>query len=481
MADPRRGGAARGARRPTTSSGGRPPAPKAKVDPPRAAAYDVLKLVRLEDAYTNLVLPHVLAEQGLSGRDAAFVTELVSGTIRRQGTYDAIIRACLDRPKVEAKVLDALRLGTHQLLSMRVPTHAAISTTVDLVRARVGQGPAGFTNAVLRRVTEHDLDEWIRLLAPADTLGFATIAHSHPRWVVEQLGHALAAGKRREELDALLAADNASPKVTLVARPGLVTVDELTEAGGEATGRTPYAVALPGGDPGAVEAVAQGRAGVQDEGSQAVALAWAAAPVEGRDERWLDACAGPGGKSALVAAVAAGRDARLLASERQEHRAGLVRRATAQVGAGMAGIVVADGTRPAWAPGTFDRVLVDVPCSGLGALRRRPESRWRRTPEDVAGLVPLQRALLEQAVIATRAGGVVGYVTCSPVMAETREVVEHLLATRDDVELLDAPAILGSVPGVHLDDVAGPMPGTVQLWPHRHQTDAMFLALLRRR
>ena len=110
----------------------------------------------------------MLREHGLTGRDAAFTTELVSGTIRRQGTYDAVLAACVDRPlaKVEAKVLDALRLGTHQLLSMRVPTHAAITTTVDLVRARVGQGPAGFTNAVLRRVSEHDLDAWVRLVAP---------------------------------------------------------------------------------------------------------------------------------------------------------------------------------------------------------------------------------------------------------------------------------------------------------------------------
>lgn len=440
----------------------------------------MLKLVRTEDAYTNLVLPHVLSEAGLTGRDAAFTTELVSGTIRRQGTYDAIIRACLDRPKIEAKVLDALRLGAHQLLSMRVPTHAAISTTVDLVRARVGQGPAGFTNAVLRRVAEHDLDGWVRRLAPADAIGFATMAHAHPRWVVEALQESLTASGLDDELDDLLVADNASPQVTLVARPGLATVEELVEAGATPTGRTPYAVTSGGGDPGAIAAVAEGRAGVQDEGSQAVALVWASAPVEGRDELWLDACAGPGGKSALVAALAAGRGARLLASEAQAHRAGLVARVTRPAAAGLAGVITADGTRPAWRPATFDRVLVDVPCSGLGALRRRPESRWRRTPSDVADLVPLQRALLDIAVGSTRVGGVIGYVTCSPVLAETREVVDRVLAERDDVELLDASAVLAGVAGVQLGEVSGPLAGTVQLWPHRHHTDAMFLALLRR-
>lgn len=486
MADPRRrtGNRRPGPRGDTRRSGGQPPTPRARVDTPRAAAYDVLKAVRVDDAYTNLVLPHVLHEAGLEGRDAAFVTELVSGTIRRQGTYDAILRACVDRPlaKVEAKVLDALRLGAHQLLSMRVPTHAAISTSVDLVRARVGQGPAGFTNAVLRKVSEHDLDQWIRRVAPSDPVGFAAIAHSHPQWIVTALADALAACGHDSEadLDALLAADNDNPQVTLVARPGLATVDELVASGGEATGRTPYAVRLTAGDPAAVPAVAEGRAGVQDEGSQLVALALAATSVEGRDERWLDTCAGPGGKSALLAALATEAGVRLLASERQEHRAGLVRRGTRAVAKGLSGVVVADGTRPAWRADTFDRVLVDAPCSGLGALRRRPESRWRRKPKDLADLVPLQQQLLAKALDSVRPGGVVAYVTCSPVLAETKDVVAQVIANRSDVTVVDAVAALGAMDGIDVADCNGPLPGTVQLWPHLHRTDAMFLALLRK-
>jgi 16S rRNA (cytosine967-C5)-methyltransferase len=236
-------------------------------------------------------------------------------------------------------------------------------------------------------------------------------------------------------------------------------------------------VELGGGDPGAIPAVADGRAGVQDEGSQLVALGLASAAVEGRDERWLDVCAGPGGKSALLAALAAERGAALLASERQPHRAVLVQRATAAAAAGLTGVVVADGTRPAWAPGTFDRVLVDAPCSGLGALRRRPESRWRRTPADLADLVPLQRALLAAALDSVRIGGVVAYATCSPVVAETVEVVRAVLADRSDVELLDATAAL---PEAFRDARSAHLPEAVQLWPHVHGTDAMFLAVLRR-
>jgi 16S rRNA (cytosine967-C5)-methyltransferase len=223
-----------------------------------------------------------------------------------------------------------------------------------------------------------------------------------------------------------------------------------------------------------VAAVADGRAGVQDEGSQLVALALASAPLEGRDLRWLDLCAGPGGKAALLAALAAERGAGLLANERQPHRAGLVRRALAGAD-GVLGIVVADGTRPAWPSASFDRVLVDAPCTGLGALRRRPEARWRRQPADLDALVPLQQSLLSAALDSVRPGGVVLYATCSPVLAETAEVVSAVVASRDDAVLQDATALLPGVP-----DCAGPLPGTFQLWPHRHATDAMFGALLRR-
>ena len=471
-----------GGRRPGPRSGGRPPRARPRVDPARLAAYDVLRAVSAEDAYANLVLPQRIQARGLEGRDAAFATELAAGTLRRQGTYDLVVSACARRPvdRIDPPVLDALRLGTHQVLAMRVPSHAAVGTTVDLVRQEVGHGPAGFVNAVLRRVAEQPLDAWVRALAPdpaADPRGFASVAHAHPRWVVDALADAL--GERVDELEALLAADNEPPRVTLVARPGLCTREALLGGeGSEPTRWSPLGVTLGSGDPGASDEVRTGHAAVQDEGSQLVALAALAVPLDGEDTRWLDTCAGPGGKAALWGAEAALRGAHLLAAERAPHRAELVRRAVAALPDGVVDVVAADGTRPPWPGGAFDRVVVDAPCSGLGALRRRPESRWRRTPGDVDQLVGLQRELLVRAVEATRPGGLTAYVTCSPVLAETAGVVEHLLGRRDDVDLLDATSAgpLAAVP-----DCAGPLPGTVQLWPHRHGTDAMFLALLRRR
>ncbi len=438
--------------------------------------------MRTADAYANLVLPAVVRHYALDPRDAGFATELASGALRRRGTYDAVLAACVDRPltRLDAGVLDALRLGCHQLLAMRVPVHAAISTTVDLVRDVANPGAAGLANAVLRKVAARSLEEWVPQVAPnaaTDPIGHAAVAHSHPAWVVRELRNAL--GERAAEIDDLLAADNEPPAVTLVARPGRATREELP---GDPTPYSPYGVVSHGGAPGAIPAVAEGRAGVQDEGSQLVALALAAAAPRGPDRTWVDLCAGPGGKASLLAALAAERGAGLLAVEHAPHRAGLVARAlgagatVAATGApGVVGVVAADGRRPPLRPGGADRVLVDVPCTGLGALRRRPEARWRRRPEDLIDLGLLQKELLGAALDLVRPGGVVLYATCSPVLMETAGVVQSVLASRPGVVLEDVADVLPAVP-----DAAGPLPGTVQLWPHRHGTDAMFMALLRR-
>ena len=395
-----------------------------KVDAPRRAAFDVLRAVDEQDAYANLVLPNLLRERGIVERDAAFATELTYGSLRGRGTYDAVLAACIDRPltDVDAPVLDVLRLGAHQLLAMRVPSHAGVGETVELARGVLGEGRAKFVNAVLRKLSAHDLDAWIAAVAPDETedrLGYLAIAHSHPRWVVQAFIDALRVrGRAESELEDLLAADNARPRVTLVARPGRSTVAELVESGAEPGRWSPYAAAWPAGDPAEVPAVRERRAGVQDEGSQLVALAFAAAAVDGDERRWLDLCAGPGGKAALLGGLAAERGIRLTANELQPHRADLVRAAVGDT----ADIVVGDARAGDWAAASFDRVIADVPCTGLGALRRRPEARWRRQPSDVAALAALQRELLGAAVDATRPGGVVAYVTCSPHVAETRVV-----------------------------------------------------------
>ncbi|WP_426566884.1 RsmB/NOP family class I SAM-dependent RNA methyltransferase [Angustibacter sp. McL0619] len=468
---------------PGRRSAQRPSERARRADPARQAAFDTLRAVASQDAYANLVLPALLRDRRITGRDAAFATELAYGTLRMRGLYDAVLASCVNRnlAELDEGLHDALRLGVHQLVGMRVPPHAAVSETVALVRHRVGHGPGGLTNAVLRKVAERDVEEWVAAVAPSadtDPLGHLAVARSHPLWVVRALREALAgrgvpAEQLDDELTALLAADNAAPQVTLVARPGLVDPAELVAAGGQPGRWSPYAVGWPAGDPGQLAAVRDGRAAIQDEGSQLVATALADAELNGPDERWLDLCAGPGGKAGLLGALAAPRAARLTAVEQAPHRADLVRSAVAALGDTVQ-VRTADGRLVGeQEPASYDRVLVDAPCSGLGALRRRPEARWRRTPADLATLAPLQRALLSSALDAVRPGGVVAYVTCSPHVAETRLVVDDVLRRRPDAARLDASALV-PVPDASDDS------GTVQLWPHRHGTDAMFLALIRR-
>jgi 16S rRNA (cytosine967-C5)-methyltransferase len=463
-------------------NGHRPPSrpvPDRGADP-RRVAYEAVAAVHRDDAYANLVLPRLLREADLDARDAALVTELVYGTLRRRGTLDEIITTAADRAvqRIDPPARDALRLGAYQLLFTRVPAHAAVSATVGLVKS-VMPGATGFANAVLRKVSTGTLDEWLARVAPAyddDPVRHLATVHSHPQWVVRAFQESL--GGDLAETARALAEDNEPAPVHLCARPGRVTaVDLADEVAGVPGAFSPHAVYLPGGAPGRLRAISDGRAHVQDEGSQLVTTALTEASIsEGPAERWLDMCAGPGGKAALLGGLAAARGAQVIAIEVAEHRARMVEHA-------VRGMPVTVHTADARAVGqgdemperSFDRVLVDAPCTGLGALRRRPEARWRRQPADLPPLTRLQRELLVAAIAAARPGGVVAYATCSPHVVETRvSVAEARRRSPHPTELLDARALLpAGMPG--LGD--GP---TVQLWPHRHGTDAMFLAVLRR-
>jgi 16S rRNA (cytosine967-C5)-methyltransferase len=542
---------------------------RSPADPARRAAHDVLTAVSTRDAYANLLLSRSLRDSGLTGPDAALATELVYGTLRHRGSYDAIIGLCADRglDQIDPAVLDALRMGTHQLLGMRIKPHAAVATTVDLAVAVAGRRPAGFVNAVLRRIAPRDLESWLAIAAPdwaLDPVGHLAVTRSHPRWIITALAQALGEDidGPLEQTQAALAADDTRPVVHLAAAPGRASQAELVGAGAVAAAWSPYGAYLSHGDPGRIPAVAQGRAGVQDEASQLATLAlvraartttghpsgkpqsWEGTTADGptavlpsaepstaegagperpgperpgperpgperpgperpgperrgpgslgpgpagpgpaggghdpgeRPQRWLDLCAGPGGKTRLLAGLAAEQGAKLLASDVHHHRAKLAARAIG--GMGGTGVVTADGLAPPWRPESFDLVLADVPCSGLGSLRRRPEARWRRTEQDVDELGELQRGLLAAAIAAARPGGVVGYVTCSPHLGETVAVVDDALAAHDEVVALDAPALLAEVP-----DLRCRPPGDryAQFWPHRHGTDAIFVAILRK-
>jgi 16S rRNA (cytosine967-C5)-methyltransferase len=445
-------------------------------------AYDTIRAVHESDAYANLLLPTSIQRAGLGTADAALATELTYGTLRRQGTYDAIIAIAADRAiaEIDPAVLDALRLGVHQLLSTRVASHAAVNESVELARSAGGRGAAGFANAVLRRVSRDTPGDWMIRVAESarsddEQLG---LLFSHPVWVVRALRRALAAEGSADELEALLTADNAAPRVTMAALPGLAEIPDEAR-------RTPYSplgFRLGGGDPEAVIRASGGRIRVQDEGSQLAALALTRALPVRPGERWLDLCAGPGGKTAVLAAEALEHGAKLEANEISPSRAGLVRRALEGVPLEVP-VSEQDGReRAGSAPGTYDRVLVDAPCTGLGALRRRPEARWRKAPGDVPELTELQRELLDAAVGSLKPGGVVAYVTCSPHLAETSGVVAEVRrawgAALEELPARDVVTALADADPELRPQADGS--ARAQLWPHRHNTDAMSISLLRR-
>lgn len=480
---------------------GKPPRParparsnRSRVSAARLVAYDVLRDVDERDAYANLALPARIREARLDPRDAALATELASGTLRGRGRYDRILELASGRSisEIDARTRNVLRLGAHQLLSMRTAAHAAVNESVELQRLVANVAGAGFVNGVLRAVGRATPEEWdARIDEAARTADEAMAARtSHPAWVVRALRDALRAEGREAELTELLRADNRAPQVSLALLPG-AGLDDLTaealggEAGIAATGPSPLGLQLGGGDPArAIETLElpEGFARVQDQGSQLAALALARVRPVRAGERWLDLCAGPGGKTAVLGAEAQLLGATVRANEVSEHRARLVLDSIV-ASEDAVEVVSHDGRDDAAYGGSshnsqFDRILVDAPCSGLGALRRRPEARWRKQPGDLPALTKLQGELLDAAIAHLAPGGVLAYVTCSPHLAETRVVLETALRRHPEVREIDAKAAVNRVARDPLD-LAGSQP-SAQLWPHRHGTDAMFIALVER-
>ena len=443
----------------------------------RSVALDLLNKVTFEDSYANLVMPNLLEEAKLNNRDSALAQELAFSTIRWQLTYDFILGQVSSRPvnEIDAIVLNALRLGCHQLLKMRIPPHAAINETVNLIRAVAGEKTVGFSNGVLRRVSEKSFDEWIDIAedkAKSKT-EFLSIQYSHPEWIVRALTQSLTVDGLADEIEDLLASDNHPAFVNLVALPGLSRVSDFDAENVRENSFSPFGFSIESGNPGEIPEVRTGLARVQDEGSQIAAMSLVAFRDTKPNEAWLDMCAGPGGKAALLAALASQSSAHLVANEVQEHRAKLVESALRPFG--DVEVTVTDGrTIGDLLPNTYDRIIVDAPCSGLGALRRRPEARWRKSAEDLKTLTQLQFELLESAGKALKKGGLLLYVTCSPHLSETTAVVDKAQRVLG-LKVLDLTTKLNAK---IMDNTLPTGRKTVQLYTHRDNTDCMFMAML---
>ena len=426
-----------------------------RIDNPRLLAFEVLAEVELQGAYSNLILPKALTESSLDDKDRAFATELVYGTLRMQGRHDHFISAASDRSieQIDPKALIVLRLGTHQLKQMRVPSHAAIYESVELAKKVVGKSTASFVNAILRKIDSLDFEQ---LSKPTQEYAKLALEYSHPEWIVSSYFDSL---KNSSEVISLLQANNNPAKPTLIAWPGLTTQGDLLEAGALAIATSSVAATFDG-NPGDIAAIRERRAGVQDLGSQLVVEKF-------YDQfkpnlRWLDLCAGPGGKAAYLSALLKRDGGFLLANEISNERAKLVSQVIHH-----GEVNVSDGRSMPDELGKFDRILLDAPCTGIGALRRRPEVRWRRSLQDLKNLTALQSELLESATRLLSPGGIIAYVTCSSHQAETKFQIRSFLKQHSNFTRIP------------VKDERADNDGDLQLWPHRDGTDAMFLSLLR--
>ena len=436
-----------------------------KPDAPRLLAFDLLTEVNRNEGYSNLLLPQALNASKLEDRDRSLVTELLYGTIRMQGKHDWVLAQISDRPwsEVDPGIVDICRLGVHQIHEMRIPDHAAVAATVEVARKRIGESKASFVNALLRSVTRTPIEEWFAPLnAIADPVERLAIQYSHPEWIVSAYYDLL---KSWEEVEAALTINNEAATPTLVSWPGFSTQQDLVDIGGEPTEFSPYGVHWKG-NPGALDLIKARKIGVQDEGSQLVAEVFAKSAA---GTQWLDLCAGPGGKAALLSSIARQRGLVFTANEISNARAELVK----QVVHGDR-VLVSDGRTIGESPEKFDAILIDAPCTGLGALRRRPEVRWRRTMQDLRELTQLQRELVDSATQALKPGGVLGYATCSPHLAETSIQIVDIKKKHPDLQQIAVDEFLPkSLKGATRD-------GAMSLSTHKHGTDAMYLALFRK-
>ncbi len=436
-----------------------------KPEPSRLLAFDLLTEVNRNEGYSNLLLPQALNSSKLDERDKSLVTELLYGTIRMQGKHDWVLAHISDRPwtEVDPGIVDICRMGVHQIHEMRIPDHAAVASTVEVARKRLGESKASFVNALLRNVTRKSQEDWfLPLSAISDPVERMSIQYSHPEWIVSAYYDLL---KNWDEVEQALAINNEAATPTLVSWPGISTIDDLKSIGGEPTTFSPYGAHWKG-NPGALDLIKARKIGVQDEGSQLVASVFAAASA---GNNWLDMCAGPGGKAALLSNIAREKKIVFTANEVSAVRADLVR----QVVNGDR-VLVGDGREIGNLEEKFDAILIDAPCTGLGALRRRPEVRWRRNLQDLRELTQLQRELIDSGIKALTVGGILGYATCSPHLAETTIQVSDLKRKHGNMEQIDvSPYLPDNLENSERDHA-------MALWTHRTGTDAMFLALFKK-
>ncbi|MFC4076460.1 16S rRNA (cytosine(967)-C(5))-methyltransferase RsmB [Salinithrix halophila] len=446
----------------------------------RDIALDILIAADERGAYSNLLLNDALEKSRLTDpRDRGLVTELVYGTIQRRNTLDWIIDSLVRKGghSLDPWVHQLLRMGLYQLRFLdKIPSRAAVHETVGQAKSRGHKGISGLVNGVLRSYLRR-VREW-ELPAEPDNSRTLALAYSHPEWMVRRMMEAYG----QETAVQVMAANNRPPAITLRTNPMKTDretlIDRLKEAYPQAevapSSISEQGIVFSGGGNLAFHPLyREGWYSVQDESSMLVAEVLDPQP----GNRGLDGCAAPGGKTAHLAERMKNQGS-LLASDIHEHKVGLIETNAARLGLSIIKVCRADLRElPDEAAGSFDFVLLDAPCSGLGVIRRKPDIKWSKTPQEVDSLVRLQRELLEAAAKLVLPGGTLVYSTCTMEPRENEEQVADFLARYP--EFCPDPAYLNKLPGtVREQAILGD--GSLQILPHQFNSDGFFIARLLR-
>jgi len=449
---------------------------KGRPASPRELAMHVLTQVEQEGAYSNLLLNTALQKAALSKSDAGLATELIYGTISRLNTLDYFLDKYVNKGtrKLQPWVRALLRLSLYQIIYLdRIPDHAVVSEAVNLAKRRGHQGISGMVNGVLRNI----LRQKESLAIPADLPAAKRISlqHSHPEWLVErwisQYGP--------ETAEAICAANNEPPAVSVRVNTTMISREELLK---EMEGRglqaapstlSPYGIVVKGaGNMALTDWYREGMISIQDESSMLVAEA--VGPEPGM--RVLDCCAAPGGKSAHMGELMKDQGS-IVANDIHSHKGKLIADQAARLGLDCIRTVTGDALElpSRFEPASFDRILLDAPCSGLGVIRRKPDLKWGKTEEDIREIEALQSKLLDSVSALLRPGGVLVYSTCTIEPQENEGVVTSFVNRHPEFELDETGSLS------RLKDNALVRGGGIQILPQHYHSDGFYIARLRRR
>jgi len=456
---------------------------KRKADKPRSlsareVALDVLTAVDQDQAYSNLLLNQVLQKHPLERADVGLATEIVYGTIQRLNTIDYYLGKLVSKGlgKLQPWVRNLLRLSFYQLHYLdRVPDHAVVSEAVNIAKRRGHQGISGMVNAVLRGAIRRK-EEW-QLPQELPTAQRIALQHSHPLWLVERWMRQLGA----ERTERICEANNVPPHVSIRTNPLKQSREELLrqiEASGNAAAMpsplAPAGVIVNGGGNMALTPwFAEGLFTIQDESSMLVAEALAPAP----GMTVLDCCAAPGGKTTHIAELMGDKGV-IYACDIHEHKGGLIEQAADRLQLDSIRTIVADARELSkrFEPESFDRILLDAPCSGLGVIRRKPDLKWTKSVAEIREIAAIQRELLEEVHGLLRPGGTLIYSTCTIEKEENESNVMNFIQNHPNYEL-EAIQIDG-LPA-EIADTANT--GMLMVHPDQFLSDGFFIAKLHKK